>query len=424
MKKIIFIAFLLIGSILILPSSKISATTASEVRQQIENTNNQIAELDRQIAQYQQQIAQTAEEKNTLAKLIKELNLTRSKLVAEKTKTQKKINATGLVIKNLDSNISAQEQSILNSKESLARMIADVYISDNFSIAERLLSKSSLAEASNEYNNILAINKKVREHLKEVRIKKEGLIVTKTQKETEKDKLESLKENLNLQQKAVESTKSEKDKVLVATKNKEAEYQRILAEQIKRRDFFQKEIEDYEAQLQFILNPKLLPKEGSAVLSWPLKYVLITSRYGSRWGRFHSGTDFRAAVGTPIFAMASGIVEGVGDTDIDCKGASFGKWVFIKYNNGLSSTFGHLSVISVKKGQQVKAGSVVGLSGNTGFSTAPHLHVSVYASTGVNVDTVPSRSCNGKIFTQPISARSAYLDPLLYLPKTTSKMFK
>jgi murein DD-endopeptidase MepM/ murein hydrolase activator NlpD len=424
MKKLIFIIFLIVFTVFILPANKILALTANEVRQQIEETNNQIEALDKQIKQYQQQITQTSQEKDTLAKLIKELTLTRNKLVTEKEQTQKKINATDLVIQELNSNITTQEKSIQNSKDSLSRMLADIYISDNYSFAERLLSQNSLAEASNEYNNILAINEKIKEHLKEVRTQKEVLLVSKDQKETEQGKLQSLKQNLTLQQQAVEATKKEKDKVLTETKNKEAEYQRILAEQIKRRDSFEKAIADYEAQLQFILNPKLLPKEGSGVLSWPLSSILITSPYGSRWGTFHYGVDFRAAVGTSVFAMASGIVEGTGDTDIDCKGASFGKWIFIKYNNGLSSTFGHLSVISVKEGQSVKAGDVVGLSGNTGSSTGPHLHVSVYASTGVKVETVPSKSCGSKIFTQPISALNAYLNPMLYLPKVIASMIK
>ena len=122
--------------------------------------------------------------------------------------------------------------------------------------------------------------------------------------------------------------------------------------------------------------------------------------------------------------MGSGTVIGTGDTDIYCKGASFGKWVFIKYDNGLSSTFGHLSVISSTAGQKVKTGDVVGLSGNTGHSTGPHLHVTVYASQGSDVKTVPSLSCNGKTFIMPIAPVNAYLDPMLYLPKISSNMVK
>ena len=222
----------------------------------------------------------------------------------------------------------------------------------------------------------------------------------------------------------IEANKKEKDALLIATKNKESNYKMLLLEQQKRKDAFEKTIEDYESQIKFILNPKSIPKSGSSVLSWPLNTITITSPYGSRWGKFHYGLDFRASIGSSVKAMASGVVEGTGDTDIACKGASFGKWVFIRYNNGLSSTYGHLSSISATVGQSVSAGDIVALSGNTGSSTGPHLHVAVYASDGVKVDTVPSKACNGKIFTQPISALSAYLNPGLYLPTITPSMVK
>ena len=83
----------------------------------------------------------------------------------------------------------------------------------------------------------------------------------------------------------------------------------------------------------------------------------------------HNGVDFRATIGTPVKSAGNGVVEGVGDTDAVCAGASYGKWVFIRYDNGLASTYGHFSVISVKEGQRVKTGDVVGYSGNTGYST-------------------------------------------------------
>lgn len=417
MKYYVFLfVFILSGLFTFLPEVSFG-TTVESVQEQIKNTNSQIEALDKEIKQYQDQISKTSQQSNTLSNIIKELNLTRSKLIKEKEQIQKKINATGLVIGTLSNNISQQEESINKSTSSLSKMISDINQRDQISIMERLLREENLSNASQEYNNIVTINEQVRKHIIELNSAKQVLEVTKSKKEGEKSNLTNLKNTLVQKETAVVVTKKEKDTLLIQTKNKESEYKKLLAEKEKKRDIFEKELENYEAQIEFILNPKLLPKVGSGVLSWPLNNPLVTSSFGPRWNRFHYGTDFRASIGTSVKAMASGKVLGVGDTDIACKGASFGKWVFIKYNNGLSSTYGHLSSISAKVGQEVKAGDVVALSGNTGSSTGPHLHVSVYASEGVKVDTVPSKSCNGKIFTQPIAASTAHLNPILYLPK-------
>jgi murein DD-endopeptidase MepM/ murein hydrolase activator NlpD len=114
--------------------------------------------------------------------------------------------------------------------------------------------------------------------------------------------------------------------------------------------------------------------------------------------------------------MAAGVVKGVGDTDTTCAGASFGKWVFIEYDDGLSSTFGHLSLIKATPGERVQRGDVVAYSGATGHVTGPHLHVTVYAGGAASVKTVPSKACVGKTLTQPLAATNAYLDPMYYLP--------
>jgi murein DD-endopeptidase MepM/ murein hydrolase activator NlpD len=423
MKKLIFYIVLTIYCVSIIPI-QVYALTASEVRKQIDDTNNQIEALDKEISALSLQITATGEQKNTLNNTIQELTLTRNKLLKERDQTQKNINKTSLIIQEIGDNIETKEESIQKSEASLEKMLYSLYQTEKYSLMERMLSQEKLAEFSREYNNTLSINEDVKNYINELLSQKKELSDTKSQKLDEQEKLNELKKTLIAKETAVLNTKKEKDALLAETKSKEVAYQKMLAEQLKRKDSFEKAIADYEAQLKFILNPKLLPKEGSGVLSWPLSSILITSPYGSRWGAFHYGIDFRAQTGTPVFAMAGGVVEGTGDTDVACKGASFGKWVFIKYNNGLSSTFGHLSVISAKKGQKVKAGDIIALSGNTGSSTASHLHVTVYASTGVKVDTVPSKSCNGKIFTQPIAALSAYLNPLLYLPKTTTSMFK
>ena len=164
---------------------------------------------------------------------------------------------------------------------------------------------------------------------------------------------------------------------------------------------------------------------------------LITQRFGKTVSSerlyvsgSHSGNDFRAAVGTPVYAVAEGIVKGVGDTDQQCPRASFGKWVFIEHTNGLSTTSAHLSAQKVIEGQTIKKGDIIAYSGNTGRSTAPHLHLTTYATKGIDggegarVTTRPSAACPGSDYRMPLAPTAAYLDPLSFLPATDSSYFK
>lgn len=426
-----FIPIIFAVSVCLYAPYGINAATIESVNQQISDINAQIEALDKEIAQYQEQVTQTNGEAKTLANLIKELTLTRNKLLKETQQTEKKIDATNLVIGKINDTITTEQESINNSKEVLRKIFRDLHQSDSTSLIEKLLTEENMVEASREYNNLLTINDKVNEHVLLLEEKQELLNKSKKEKEAEQEKLNLLKKTLQQKKQVVDITKKDKDTLLSETKNKESNYKKLLADRIKKRDAFEKDLENYEAQLKFILNPKLLPAEGSGILSWPLDKILVTQLFGKTVAAkrlytsgSHSGVDFRASVGTPVKSMAPGTVIGTGDTDIYCKGASFGKWVFIKYDNGLSSVFGHLSLISSTAGQKVSTGDVVALSGNTGHSTGPHLHVTVYASDGADVKTVPSLSCSGKTFIMPIAAKDAYLDPMLYLPKALATMIK
>lgn len=430
-KKIIttLFIFLIFFNIIFINTS--FALTATEIKNQINDTNEQIKRLEKEIAQYQSQIAKTSTEANTLTKTIKELTITRNKLLKEKEQIEAKITTTGLVILSITDDIDKRENTITKSQKVIAQLINEINKHDNTTFVEKVILKPTFNKLSQDYNNLLSINDTLKEKILSLQGEKKLLTEDKEIKESEKNNLNKLKNNLFQKEQVVLITKKEKDNLLIQTKNKESEYQKLLLERQKSRDAFEKKLSVYEDQLEFILNPKLLPKTGSSVLSFPLKSVFITQLFGytSASKRLyksgtHSGIDLRASIGTEVLSMGDGVVLGVGDTDIYCKGASFGKWVFIKYNNGLSTTFGHLSVISVKKDDKVKTGDMVALSGNTGHTTGPHLHVTVYASDGVKIDSVPSVSCNGKSFIMPIAASSSYLDPMLYLPKVESNMIK
>ena len=102
--------------------------------------------------------------------------------------------------------------------------------------------------------------------------------------------------------------------------------------------------------------------------------VEFTSGFGVRSDPFlgrpamHTGLDFRAASGDPVRATANGKVVSSGWA------GGYGRMVEIDHGNGLSTRYGHLSEISVKVGDVIKIGQVIGAVGSTGRSTGPHLH--------------------------------------------------
>jgi len=411
-KKLLFSAIVLVA-LIIMPSAFLSAQTAREIQDKIDQKDSEIQQLEKEIATYQTELNGLEKQKSSLSKSIKELDLTRKKLNADIAVTQNKIDKTNLKIKNLSSDINTKEDSINNNINSIKLQIRSISEFEEKSLVETILSDNDFTALWNDVDNIVTVREKIRENTIKLQEVKGALEETRESTIDAKNELTKLKTQLSDQQKIVVQNTNEKNKLLKQTQNSEANYQKLLKDRMAKKEAFEQELEAYEAQLQFILDPSKLP---GRVLSWPLDSIYVTSPYAPRWGGFHRGTDFRASIGTSVKAMADGVVGGIGDTDLCCPGASFGKWIFIEYNNGLSSTYGHLSLITVRKDQQVKRGQVVGYSGNSGSSTGPHLHVSLYVSSGVQVDSFPSKSYPGKTLIQPISATNAYLDPMRYLP--------
>jgi murein DD-endopeptidase MepM/ murein hydrolase activator NlpD len=119
---------------------------------------------------------------------------------------------------------------------------------------------------------------------------------------------------------------------------------------------------------------------GKGTLARPVNGP-VTSGFGPRfhpilkYNKLHTGTDFKASTGTPVRAAGAGKVITVGRT------AAYGNRVIVSHGsvNGKSlvTTYNHLSATSVRSGQQVARGELVGKAGSTGYSTGPHLHFEV-----------------------------------------------
>ena len=116
--------------------------------------------------------------------------------------------------------------------------------------------------------------------------------------------------------------------------------------------------------------------------------TLLTTSYGMRIHPFyktlqsHQGVDYAIPEGTRVFATADGTVR-----DVSRRNSTSGQTVVIDHGNGYETSYSHLSKISVTKGQRVRRGDIIALSGDTGLSLAPHLHYEVRLK-GVRVDPI------------------------------------
>lgn len=406
--------------LVVLPNSRAYSQTANELQQKIDSHNEKIKQLDAEIQAYQKQIDQVGNDAQNLQNAIKSLDINRQKIAAEIKKTQTSIDKTNLTIQELGGQISNAEVKINSNLEIIKKTVREMNQNDDKSLIENFLESKSLAEIFDEYEFANQFQEKIREQSKNLALHKEELSQRKTSSEEEKKKLVALKSDLNDQNQILNINKKEKSDLLAATKNKESEYKKILATRQAEREQFEKELFQFESQLKIAIDPNSFPAPGSKVFSYPLDNVLITQAFGKTVDSkrlyvsgTHNGVDFRASPGTPVKAVLNGIVQGTGNTDEQPGCYSYGKWVLIKHPNGLSSLYAHLSLIKVGSGQSVSTGDTIGYSGQTGYATGPHLHLTIYASQGVEIQRYTS-SLHCKNVDIPIADSKAYLDPMLY----------
>jgi murein DD-endopeptidase MepM/ murein hydrolase activator NlpD len=347
--------------------------------------------------------------------------LTRQKLGAEIQVTDKKIATAELTIERLELEIGDKNDRIEKQQMSLREGLRELYEAQSRSLVEITLSYDNLGSFWDGIETLERLNGSITENLQQLKDLKTSLITNKTALEKERASLVSLRSQKEDQKKIADATKKEKDTLLAQTKNKEGNYKTLLAQRVAQKEQFEREIQEFEAQLRVEIDPASLPPSGSGILHWPLAQIFITQKFGKTVDAkrlyvsgTHNGVDFRASVGTPVKAAGSGVVTGTGNTDLIPKCYSYGQWVLIDHKNGLSSLYAHLSLIKVSPGRTVATGDLVGYSGDSGYATGPHLHMTVYATQGVKIAKFDnSIACKAAYI--PLAPANAYLDPLLYL---------
>lgn len=429
-RKLITTSILLILT-LVLGSFVVSAQSATQLRNQIDEYNRKIQQLDEEIRIYEQELLKIGADKQTLQRAIQELNVSRQKLSTDISKTENQISKTNLTIAQLNEEISDKEERIEDNRKAIAETLKEMSVKDDISAVEIFLSKDNIAEFWTDISELQSLNDGIHESIDKLEDLKVALRGQVSETEEQKKELVGFKENLANQKRAVDVNKQEKDNLLEKTQNKESEYQSILSQKQAAREQFERDLADIESELQFILDPNSIPQRGTQALSWPFNTsiysptAIITQLFGktAHSGRLyasgtHNGVDFGLPYGSEIYSAATGVVRETGNTDVGgC--LSYGKWVLVDHENGLSTVYGHLSSINTQAGSRVDNSTVIAYSGNSGYSTGPHLHISVFATEGVNVINLGQSSrttaCVVNNVRIPAAAAEAYLDPMEFL---------
>jgi murein DD-endopeptidase MepM/ murein hydrolase activator NlpD len=431
MTRSVLVAFM-IG--LVLPVSfsythkALAQSEIAELRNQIEDRSGRLSNIEAEIAKFEAELQTVGAEKQTLQSAINRLETERKKVNAEISKTESLISSTDLEINKLILEITRTEDDIDTTQAAIADIIRSQYQAGEQSLVEMLLRNERLSEFWTEIDTFDSIKNEMAEKVATLDQLQLVLNDRRDTNESKRTELNSLKNQYTDQNTVLANSRTEQNQLLSATKNEEAGYQALLAEQEAAREAIRKELRDFESKLQFILDPNTIPAPGTPVFNWPVDNVIITQLFGGTefaarnpgiYGRaYHPGVDFGAPRGTPIRAPLAGTVRAVGNTDAVPGCFSWGKWTLVDHANGLSTMYAHQDVIAVSPGQKVATGETIGYIGNTGLSTGPHLHFTLYAKAGVSVrrfNEIKAVTGCGPA-TTPTAATSAYIDPMLYLP--------
>lgn len=354
----------------------------------------------------------------TLSSQIATLQAQEDKLEKEISENKQRLDSLEGTISSLSARIIEKESVINQQKRMLSELMRASY--DDSLTGAVVPIVFSPAEALGYFRREDAAtdtSDKLRDLLDSMKTLRESLVAEKADLDQKKKEAGDIHAKLLEEDSYLESTQSSKQSLLAKTTAEQQKYTTLVRSLEEEQQDIEDEINGLQSGEIGSLSDADMPKAQKGLLDWPLKKVTITQSYGmtsyAKKGAYgggpHNGIDFGAPVGTPIYAPLGGKVVALGSMYKNSRWYGYGRWVAIDHGNGMVTLYGHLSSQSVKKGSTVKTGDKIGSSGNTGYSTGPHLHFSVFSSKSFKV--VPSSKVKGVYLPY-----GAYVNPTKYLP--------
>ena len=364
----ILLAALMIGSVLLsaLPvfgitksevdalKKKVNEASAKkkELKSQVSALSGDISSLEKQISLLDGQIEAQEDEIAAQEELLAQLEI----LVEEKT-----------------IELAASEEDQANQYARMKERVRYMVEHDSTSQLAILLASDSFADFLNRWEIVQQISvrdEKLFEELQAIRDK-----VTMEKQELEETQAEAIetKALMDANKAELDAQHASKVKALQKAEAEKAAANKAYADMIEKEEDLMEQYKKAAAQLA---------SQSTYVggkFMWPLPAAnnVITCKYGYRTHpvtkkyKLHTGIDLRASTGTKVYAANKGTVTTSGYS------SAWGNYIIINHGGGYTTLYAHLSRRNVSKGATVKQGDVIGLSGNTGYSTGPHLHFEI-----------------------------------------------
>lgn len=324
----------------------------NELKAQLSGLTNDLSALQKQISLLDSQIEAQQDEIDAQEELLTEL----TQMIADKT-----------IELEESERQQAEQYAQLRSR---LRYMVEHGTTSSLSI---LLSSDSFSDFLNRYEIIRQISlrdENLFEQLKAIRDKvlteKQELEDTKKEAEDTKLQMEANKAELEAQ---MEAKRKQMESIQLAQKNVKDAYAAMIETEDELMAQYKKAAAEYAAQSTYV----------GGTFMWPLPAGnnVVTCKYGMRTHpitgkrKLHTGVDLRAATGTKVYAANKGTVTTSGYS------SAWGNYIIISHGGGITTLYAHMSKRSVSKDDKVKQGDIIGYSGNTGYSTAPHLHFEI-----------------------------------------------
>ena len=402
----IMAAIMLLSLILSLIPTNVHAASSSEIKKQIAELKNQKKELENQMKDVKNQVK---ENDNEISNMVTQKNAIDQEiflLYEQIDNIDQQLAAYALLIADkqdeLDNAQAHLDELSAKNKERIRAMEED----GNVTYWSVLFKANNFSDLLDRLSMIDEIASADRKRLQEMHEAAEEVSLAQEALEAEKAELQVVKDEMDAAQAVLDEKRAEADALLAELVAKgfelEALYEQMEEEEAQfLKDIAAKEKEYTEAKrrewIQYMSTyvtepPATQPGTNGGTTSsgggssssggsskWlvPCAYTMVTSPFGGRdaptagASTYHEGVDLGAPEGTPIYASRTGTVTTAS------YGKAAGYYVKLNHGDGFSSIYMHMTRYTVRSGQAVSAGQVIGYVGSTGVSTGPHLHFGI-----------------------------------------------